>query len=184
MGKPVENYISISMHRRLRAGAFKVWTAALAVAFVWILLIVVPPVLAGNGAEGAASPFYSFFSHICHQLPERSFFIFGHKLAVCSRCFGVYFGLLLGLAGYPLIRNVENIEPLPRVWLFASMVPIGIDWSLTVFGIWKNTFASRFITGLILGFTCGVYILPALVEIFRNLRKQPISGNVPLGPDM
>jgi len=141
------------------------------------LLILLPPIFAGNGHKSLASPLYQFFGHICHQLPERSFFIFGHKLAVCSRCFGVYFGLLLGLAVFPFIRGVDNIEPLPRIWLFASMAPIAIDWSLTIFGIWENTFASRFITGLILGFACAVYIVPALVEIVRNFARKPAPNN-------
>ena len=47
------------------------------------------------------------------------------------------------------------------------MVPIAIDWSLGAFGIWENTHLSRFITGLILGAACAIYIVPALVEIFR-----------------
>ncbi|HLA95762.1 MAG TPA: DUF2085 domain-containing protein, partial [Pyrinomonadaceae bacterium] len=75
------------------------------------------------------------------------------------------------LAIYPLWRNIDDIEALPRVWLFASMVPIGIDWSLTVFGIWENTFLTRFVTGLILGAACATYIIPALVEIIRYVRK-------------
>jgi hypothetical protein len=49
------------------------------------------------------------------------------------------------------------------------MIPIGVDWSLGAFGIWENTYLSRFITGLILGATCAIYIVPALVEIFRLL---------------
>jgi uncharacterized membrane protein len=101
-------------------------------------------------------------------MPERSFHLLDHQLAVCSRCFGVYFGLLAGLIAYPLWRSIENIDPLPRIWLFASMVPIAIDWSLGVLDIWHNNHASRFITGLILGFACATYIMPALVEIVRN----------------
>jgi uncharacterized membrane protein len=90
--------------------------------------------------------------------------------------FPLYFGLLAGLVVYPVIRGVDNIEPLPRFWLFASMVPIGIDWSLGVFGIWENNHGSRFITGLILGFACAVYIVPALVEIARNLSRRSASN--------
>jgi uncharacterized membrane protein len=74
----------------------------------------------------------------------------------------VYFGLLLGFAIYPFWRNIDEIEPLARFWLFLSLIPISIDWSLTVFGIWENTHLSRLITGLILGlalvnygFDCG-----------------------------
>lgn len=175
MTELAEKYIPVDIQSRFRVQAKRVWAGAVTVVAVWTLLIVLPPVFAGYGHEGIASPFYQFFGHICHQLPERSFFIFGHKLAVCSRCFGVYFGLLLGLAVYPLIRGVDNIEPLPRIWLFASMVPIAIDWSLTIFGIWENTFASRFVTGIILGFACAVYIVPALVEIIRNFRSSGAS---------
>ena len=68
----------------------------------------------------------------------------------------------------PLLRRIEDIEPFPRFWLFLAMIPIGIDWSLGVFGIWENTHLSRFLTGLILGAACGLFIVPALVEIFRN----------------
>jgi uncharacterized membrane protein len=104
-------------------------------------------------------------------MPERSFHLAEHPFAVCSRCFGVYFGLFAGFVVYPLLVKIEKTEPLPRFWLFLAMIPIGIDWTLGVFGIWENTHWSRFITGAILGAACAVFIIPALVEIFRNLRK-------------
>ena len=167
----VENYIPVEAHVRLKRQAVKVWIAGSAVVLLWIGLIVGAPVLAANSATGVSVPIYKFFSYICHQLPARSFFLDGHQLAVCSRCFGVYLGLLLGFLGYPLWRPIDEIEPLPRFWLFLSLIPIGVDWSLGFFGIWENTFASRFITGLILGLACATYMVPALVEIARNLTK-------------
>ena len=176
MGENAGSYISLTERPRFRRQALKVWGGAVAVVAVWVLAIILPPLLSANGSQHAATPFYKFFSFICHQMPNRSFHILEHQFAVCSRCFGVYFGLLAGLAGYPLIRKVDDIEPLPRIWLFASMVPIAIDWSLGVFGIWENNHASRFITGLILGFACAVYIVPALVEIVRNFSSKTASN--------
>lgn len=170
------SYISLDQVSKLRSQAFKVWAVSLAAVAVWVVAIVAPPILVENVSAGAAAPFYKFFSYLCHQLPGRSFHILENQFAVCSRCFGVYFGLFAGLAIYPFIRGVDNIEPLPRIWLFASMVPIGIDWSLGVFGIWENNHASRFITGLILGFACAVYIVPALVEIARNFGPKTASN--------
>ena len=170
------SYISLDQRSKLRSQAFRVWAIALAVVAVWVVAIVATPLLAANGSAGAAAPFYKFFSYLCHQLPDRSFHLLEHQFAVCSRCFGVYFGLLAGFATYPLIRGVDNIDPLPRIWLFASMIPIGIDWSLGVFGIWDNNHASRFISGLILGFACAVYIVPALVEIVRNFGPKTASN--------
>lgn len=166
------SYISLEDGPRLRRQAFKVWSVTLLIVAVWVFAIVAAPLLAANGSIELAALFYKFFSFICHQMSDRSFHVLEHQFAVCSRCFGVYFGLVAGLGAYPFIRGVDNIEPLPRLWLFASMVPIGIDWSLGVFGIWENNHASRFITGLILGFACAVYIVPALVEITQNFSRR------------
>lgn len=152
----------------MRSQAYRSWAIASAVVTVWLLLIVLPPIFAANGNTSVSSPLYNFFSFLCHQMPARSFHLMDHQLAVCSRCFGVYFGLLAGLIAYPAWRSIENIDPLPRIWLFASMVPIAIDWLLGMLHIWQNNHASRFITGLILGVGCATYIMPALVEIVRN----------------
>ena len=112
---------------------------------------------------------------VAFQMPSRSFHVENHQFAVCSRCFGVYFGLFFGFLIYPLCRKIEEIEPLPRFWLFLAMIPIGIDWLLGVFDIWENTHFSRFLTGMLLGAACAVFIVPALVEIFRLLAGKKIN---------
>ena len=169
MAEAAGNYSSIEIRGRLRSQAARVWATLLAITAVWLIAIAAPPLLINSGFS--ATPIYSFFSYICHQIPERSFHILEHQFAVCSRCFGVYFGLFAGVVTYPLWRPIDSVEPLPRFWLFLSMLPISIDWSLGVFGIWENNHLSRFITGLILGVACAVYIVPALVEIVRNLQR-------------
>lgn len=169
MAQPVENYTPQFMSVRMRRHAFWVWAAFTVLVLFWVLLIALVPLAQSAGYQSLSKPVYTFFSYICHQIPERSLHLAGHQMGVCSRCFGVYAGLFLGFAIYPLWRKVDDIDPLPRFWLFLSMVPIGIDWTLGMFGIWENTHLSRFITGAILGFACATYIVPALVEIFRYL---------------
>jgi uncharacterized membrane protein len=173
MTEPADKYVSTVVTHYFRAQAFRAWGVTVAVVLFWVSAIVLAPVVRELG-WGFASSMYSFFSYICHQLPERSLHFDGHPLAVCARCFGVYFGLLAGLLVYPLWRRIDDIKPLRRIWLFLSLVPIAVDWSLTVFGIWENTHLSRFLTGLILGVACATYIVPAVVEIRRNLslRRQ------------
>lgn len=172
MSEPVQSYVPLEMRKRLRQQASKVWAVGLAVVILWLLAIVLPPVAKASGNTTLSSPFYSLFSFLCHQQADRSFHLLGEQLTVCSRCFGVYLGLVVGFATYPLFRNIDEIQPLPRIWLFLSVIPITIDWSLTFFGIWENNHASRFITGLILGIACAVFIVPALVEITRNLTRR------------
>lgn len=172
MTEPNENYTPQTVVETFRKQAWKVWTIGLAVVGLWASAIILAPVLKADGATAYSSPIYHFFSFICHQIPERTFHIAGEPFGVCSRCFGVYFGLLVGFAIYPLWRNIAEIEPLPRFWLFVSLIPVAIDWSLTFFGIWENTYVSRFVTGLILGVACATFIVPALVEITRNLTAR------------
>lgn len=168
MPKLAEDYVPAVVSARFRRRALRVWFIAAAVVLIWVMLILLAPAVRAGGAENFASPLYTFFNYICHQMPERSLFVFGEPFGVCSRCFGVYFGLLAGILAYPLWHPIDDIEPLSRVWLILSLIPIGVDWSLTFFGIWENTDLSRFISGGILGFACAAFIVPALIEIARN----------------
>jgi uncharacterized membrane protein len=176
MSAAAANYVSLDVARSMRKQAIRVWLIGLLVVFAWVLLIVGAPLLKANGFTAISSPLYHFFCFICHQIPERSFHVEGEQFAVCSRCFGVYFGLLFGFAVYPLWRSVANIEPLSKSWLVISLVPMSIDWSLTFFGFWENTHLSRFITGTIVGAACSTFLVPALVEIMRNLTHRPRPG--------
>lgn len=172
MTEPASAYIPVNIAHVLRRQALRVWAITAAVVSIWVALIVFAPLLQANGISQFSSPIYHFFSYICHQMPERSFHLAGHQMAVCSRCFGVYFGLLAGIVIYPFFRSIDETEPVARVWLILSLIPITVDWSLTVFGIWENTHVSRVVTGMILGFACAVFIVPALVEVVRNLSSK------------
>ncbi len=145
------------------------WGIFAFLAAAWVFLIVLAPLAEANSLTGVSNPIYKFCSFICHQIPARSLAFHDHAFAVCSRCFGVYFGLFFGFIIYPFLRPIEETEPLPRFWLFLAMIPMGVDFSLGFFGIWENTHLSRFLTGLILGTACAVFIIPALVEIFQLL---------------
>lgn len=167
-----KNYVPQAVAKDLKKKAMTAWIVGFSVVFVWVLTIVLAPIFAAHNLENISNPIYSFFRYLCHQIPERSFHIENHAFAVCSRCFGVYFGLFAGFVIYPFVRSLENTEPLSRFWLFLSLVPISIDWLLGVFGIWENTFLSRLFTGTILGITCAVFIIPATVELAQLLSRK------------
>jgi len=57
---------------------------------VWCLVILAAPVF-------HLSWVYEFFSRICHQDPERSWFLFGAQLPVCIRCASIYFAFTASL---------------------------------------------------------------------------------------
>ena len=173
MPEAIENYVPQVAVGEMRRQAFKVWAMAAVFVGVWVLLLIAAPVAEANSFESFSQPIYKFCSFICHQIPARSLHVENHPFAVCSRCFGIYFGLFGGFLIYPLLRSIEDIEPFPRVWLFLALIPTGVDFLLGYFGVWENTHLSRFLTGAILGAACGIFIVPGLIELFRYLKSKP-----------
>ena len=151
---------------------------------LWCSLIVAAPWLASNGHKLSSGLIYLFFSKICHQIPGRSFFILGKQLAVCSRCTGLYFGFLFGTILYPLIFKLNRNWIPSRKYLLIALIPITIDIAIRTLNIAENTFASRLITGLILGAMTALFTLPGILSIkykvFQKLiiTKSNTSGEI------
>jgi len=90
-------------------------------------------------------------SGTCHQSPDRSYFISGIPMAVCSRCYGFYWGLLAGLPLALLIPSRYHQRKQALLFLAAVVVLITADVAFSMAGLWQNTLTSRFITGMLLG---------------------------------
>lgn len=147
--------------------------SALTVALLFSLIFVAPLAAAGGYGE-VAQGIYRAFGTFCHQLPERSYFIDGHKLAVCSRCTGLYAGFVFTLLLYPLIRSLRTTVTPRRGVLLLAAIPLLIDFSLTFFGVWQNTHTSRLLTGALLGSVVVFYVMPGLVELsLQRLQLAP-----------
>jgi uncharacterized membrane protein len=138
-----------------------------------VSLILVAPLAAARGHNGLAFAIYRAFGTLCHQLPERSYFIDGHKFGVCARCTGIYAGFAFTLLLYPLVRSLRSTVTPPRSLLILAALPLAIDFSLTFFGIWENTHTSRLLTGALLGSVSVFYVMPGIIDLsLRSLTKQ------------
>ncbi len=151
------------------------WMVASAGSLAVLTLIVAAPI-ALNAGHWWGLTIYQAFSLVCHQLPDRSFFIGSHKFAVCSRCTGLYAGFAFATVLYPLVRSLRQTDAPPRKWLFVAAAPLAIDFSLTFFGVWENTHSSRFVTGALLGAVSVFYVMPGLIDLsLREWKKSPAS---------
>ncbi len=148
----------------------KSYLLLLVLALVYDLMFTFPPILLHFGIS--ADLLYRFFRPVCDQMDSRSFHIFGYKLAVCSRCASIYYGATLGIAVYPFIRSLRNIE-IPNLWfLSVPLAAMVADFSFDYTSIARNTFLSRSITGGVFGLSLAFFIVPVWVSLFRELRTK------------
>jgi uncharacterized membrane protein len=134
------------------------WLIVLA-SFTWIGAVVGAPYAASRG--WIAGPLiYAFFDRICHQIPERSFWAFGHQLAVCHRCLGLYVGFAAGLlllAHLPALT--WRLLQRPRLLvLFVAPMLLDVVWP-------SNYFLTRFVSGFVASFPVGLLLWAALEQL-------------------
>ena len=130
---------------------------------LWLLAIALAPFLADRIPRLAAG-LYACFSPLCHQIPERSFVFFGHPLAVCARCTGIYAGILSGLLAYPKIRGFAALRlPSTRFFLLLS-APIAADAAAHWLGFWSSGNVLRFLAGFAWGCVLPYYFMTGVGE--------------------
>src|SRR6267143_1144615 len=154
---------------------FLMWSVVAVACLMLVGMILGAPVALARGHNGFALAIYGAFSHLCHQIPERSFFIAGHQFAVCARCTGLYAGFTVATLCYPLLRSLRRTDTPERRWLFIAAAPLAVDFSLGFFGLWENTHLSRLLTGALLGSVAVFYVMPGLVDLRLKEWRQLLS---------
>ena len=132
----------------------------------WCLAIIAAPFLAvSTGSYSAiAELVYRFFQPVCHQIPGRSFTLFGGTLAVCSRCSSIYFSFFVGVCVYPLLRSLQSPVMPPAVLLLAAAAPMLLEVLSGAIGLHDVTNATRAATGAVFGVVLPLFIVPAAIE--------------------
>ncbi|HEY0100143.1 MAG TPA: DUF2085 domain-containing protein [Pyrinomonadaceae bacterium] len=170
----------------LPPGAFSfqrgAWACVVACTLLWAGLILGAPVAAAGGHETLAFVIYRGLDGVCHQMPERAFWIAGHPLAVCARCSGIYAGFTLAALLYPLVarRLPASVTP-RREWLILALAPTLIDFTLGITGLWANTHLSRSLTGAWLGAWLAFYVVPGVLEIARQRGRRQLQRSASHG---
>lgn len=77
---------------RLTSSHRKWWLALILVYGAFVFLPFTAPVLMNWGMDGLGRAVYFFYSFLCHQLPERSLFLFGEKWMYSLNEIGMVWG--------------------------------------------------------------------------------------------
>ena len=97
----------------------------------------------------------------CHQMYERSFVFRKYQFPVCTRCTGLFFGNLIGLAFSFLLLRFSIWYHLSFALLFTII--LAIDGFGQKLGKWTSTNRRRLITGLLCGFFMAALLVKAVV---------------------
>jgi uncharacterized membrane protein len=127
---------------------------------VWLGVLLVAPL-------GSDLP-YLFGSFICHQRPERSFWIAGRPMPVCARCTGLYAaasaGGLLALAQAAL--TVPRMRASRIRWtLLAAAIPTIATLVVEWLGIVQPSSLVRALAASPLGFAGGWVVTTAVRSV-------------------
>lgn len=119
----------------------------------------------GGGLFNQGSPWYmqwqhKLFLHLCHQIPERSFWFNGQPMAVCSRCIGIYSAFAAGWMILPLSSQLNfKIGFSSKKLVLAAILINFIDIIGSTVGFWENTLLSRAVLGATVGATAAFIFL-------------------------
>jgi uncharacterized membrane protein len=147
---------------------------------LWVVIIFLAPYLKSRGS-GLNAFAYMFFAPICHQIPGRSICIFGHPLAVCARCLGIYIGFLGGMGIYALKRGFAVIT-MPKVRTFILVTsPLVLDGLGNLFHLWNTPNWLRLSTGVLWGSILPFYFITGVADFFiqKKRLKAGSAENIP-----
>ena len=95
-----------------------------------------------------------FGSLVCHQIEERTIFINGIPLPVCSRDTGIYLGIIAGMLFVSIKRRWDADKPPDlkyAIILCLMALPMMLDGAASYLGLWKTDNLLRIITGGLFG---------------------------------
>jgi len=128
------------------------------------------PILMAKGYTVPANLIYSAYRFACHQLPSRSYFIFGQQVAYCHRDTAIYVSLFGATLLFAFVRH--RIKPLPWQGYLAFIAPMAIDGGTQLIGLRTSNWQLRTITGALFGLGSAWLVLPYLEEAFQDIRQS------------
>jgi uncharacterized membrane protein len=166
---------------------------------LYVGLPLLAPVLMNAGYATPATIIYTIYRPACHQRPDRSYFIggpqvvytpqqleaagvktglfsrdignetVGWKVAFCERDVAIYGSIFLTGLAYGLIRRRLGKWLMPFRYYIIFLVPMGLDGTLQLFGLYESTWWLRGITGIVFGVGSVLFAYPYLEDGFGDV---------------
>jgi uncharacterized membrane protein len=129
----------------------------------FVLLVSLGEVLWGP-TEGARHWTEKMFFGVCHQLPDRTYWIDGLMMAVNTRCFGIFSGIVAGWLILPLVGPYAVGKRWPVILLGVAISFQIVDYLGNLAELWHNTNHSRAILGALFGAALSLSVSDMFVK--------------------
>jgi len=142
--------------------------------FLVVALSLLAPYLMSLGATLPARVLYFGYRFLCHQMPSRSYFIFGHQAALCQRDLAIFSSILLAGLLFSLVRN--RVKPLNwRIYLLL-VIPIALDGFSQLLGWRESNWQLRTLVGALFGLANVGLVYPFIERGMREARASLTQG--------
>lgn len=131
---------------------------------LFIALPFIAPILEVLGFDSIAHVIFGAYRVTCHQLPERSYFIFGHQVALCHRCTAIWSSFFIGGVLFQFVRH--RLQVMPFHWWILALIPAGIDGGTQLVGPLYEIFPAWGLTG----FAIGVWLILTAVLVAQGIK--------------
>jgi uncharacterized membrane protein len=159
------------------------------------------PLLMIAGWTAPAKAIYFLYRVACHQRPERSYFFggpqiiytpdqlavagvdlnplardignqaVGWKVAFCERDVAIYGIIFLAGLLFAVLRRWRGRWLMPLRYYILFIVPMAVDGTLQLLGLYESNWISRSITGAIFGLGSVLFTYPYLEDAFADVRR-------------
>jgi uncharacterized membrane protein len=112
---------------------------------------------------------------LCHQLPERSFFIGGLQMPVCARDVGTYVGFMAVLIAFVVLARYQNGKLPDKVIITVAAVGLAFyafDAFSSYLGFRSTTNDIRLISGLAFGSGISMLLFSAVSNLLYGKRTD------------
>lgn len=134
------------------------------------------PAMRAVGLYSLADPLFGSYRLVCHQLPYRSFYLFGHPMAMCQRNVAIYASMALAGLAFALVR--DRLRPLPWRWYLVFLLPIAIDGFTQLLGLRESNWQLRLLTGSLFGVASVWLAYPYIHRFAQDILAYPSSSRV------
>ena len=140
---------------------------------IYVGLAVLAPLLAAWGLSWPAQAIFFGYQYLCHQRPERSFFIFGRQMAFCQRDTAIYGAVLA--AGLLYAATGRRWRPLSWWGAMLLLLPAAADGSIQLLTVYESGWFLRTTTGLLAGVAAVWFLYPRVDHAFHDVRMQVLA---------